>query len=342
MFTRLFKSNQPFILFFLPILGLLLWIKPYLVNSIETISLSSPNNMMFYNQIEQLISYSNFHGLQIIIAYLLILLQTYIVIGINQKYQVTYNLNYAVGFFFLLFASSFISLNKLNPIIFSNLFFLLAIYRVLGSHDKLNALSNFFDASFFLSVSVLFYFNMIFFIFVIWASLIILRPFIWREWLVTLIGFITPIFLFFSYIYISNDNFIDVFVNIPNKLFIENTLLEINLSYLILFGIMAILIISASKFIFSSFSKTKIRKRNYYKLFFVIFLLTVFIYILSPSVSIEIFLVSVAPFSFLLANYINYNNSRWFELFIILYIGAIIFEYFTYNNESFLLNLSNW
>jgi hypothetical protein len=72
--------------------------------------------------------------------------------------------------------------NTLHPILFSNLFLVLSFKRLINIHSQVSCKSEIFDVSLFLLIGALFYPPTLLFVPIIWITLMIFRPFQWKEW----------------------------------------------------------------------------------------------------------------------------------------------------------------
>jgi hypothetical protein len=88
---------------------------------------------------------------------------------------------------------------ELHPILFSNLFLLFALSKMMNSYRKDIAFSQVFDAGLLISIATLFYFPCIVFFPMIGVALIIFRPFLWREWVISFIGVLVPYIFVITY-----------------------------------------------------------------------------------------------------------------------------------------------
>ena len=100
------------------------------------------------------------------------------------------------GVLFVLFCSIIPEFIAITPAFFTIPFCVFLIDKLFAAHKEKQAFSLTFDAGFLISIAALIFKPFIALIFVAIIALVILRPFIWREWIILFIGFITPLFLF--------------------------------------------------------------------------------------------------------------------------------------------------
>ena len=100
--------------------------------------------------------------------------------------------NYFPALIYFLIASSQLSWEFLNPVIVGNVFVLLALRRILRMYRVQEITSMIYDAGLFLSLGALFFPLLILAFPLLWFSLIQLRTFNLREWIVPFMGVSTP------------------------------------------------------------------------------------------------------------------------------------------------------
>ena len=176
----------------------------FLINYLSPISLEQdhyPN--LFYNYFAQKITsklaINLFNFLFIGLGVLLVSL-----ISVNQ--EIVDKQNYFPVFLYLLFCVVGVSPFQITSQVFTNVFVLFSIYRLLDTYRKDYVLKQIFEAAFWLSVSAFITISSIICFPLFFIILLILRPFNWREWVIALIGFFVPIFMYECMAYLSDFN----------------------------------------------------------------------------------------------------------------------------------------
>ena len=125
-------------------------------------------------------------------------------ISVNQ--EVVEKQNYFPAFIYMLLGIACVNPFQISPQIFTNVFILFSIYKLLDTYRRENVLSQIFEAAFWLCVSAFITISSIISFPLFFIILLILRPFVWREWVIALLGFFLPLFLYESMAYLSNFN----------------------------------------------------------------------------------------------------------------------------------------
>lgn len=138
--------------------------------------------------------------------YSFIALGAIIISFIAVKQEVVEKQNYFPVFIFMLLSVACLNPFQLSPQIFTNVFVLYAVYKLLKTYREENSLNQIYVAAFWLSVSSFISISSIINFPLFFITLLILRPFYWREWLVALLGFASPLMLFECVAYLSDFN----------------------------------------------------------------------------------------------------------------------------------------
>jgi hypothetical protein len=198
MFVQFFKSNNASAYIFIPLLTIALWVFGY----IHPVGIPPVKHAM---PLFELLSspFSNI-WLNISIALILVVAEAFLLNYIVNDNEILTRPSFLPALLYIIFMSSNKAMLILHPLIFGNFFLLLAIHRLLNSYRKDKAFSQFFDAGFLIAIASLFYFPYIVFFPVMAAALVILRPFNWREWIISVCGILTPYLLVGTVYFVIN------------------------------------------------------------------------------------------------------------------------------------------
>jgi hypothetical protein len=125
-------------------------------------------------------------------------------ISINQ--EVVEKQNYFPVFIYLILGISSVQPHQVTPQIFTNIFILYSFYVLLDTYRKEHVLNRVFEAAFCLSISAFVTISSVIIFPLFFIALLILRPFYWREWVIALLGFIVPVFIYESIAYLTEFN----------------------------------------------------------------------------------------------------------------------------------------
>ena len=225
-------------------------------------------------------------------------------------------------------ASLFLPFLLLSPMLICNYLIIFIIDKFLQLAKTDNAMSIMFDVGMLIALGSLIYFPFIMFMLMLWLSLLMYRPFNWREWFSGIIGFLT-IAIFVAVFYYWNDKF-GTFTELlkpltnkfPNKIDIEID------DYLVLIPV-GIIIILATLQLRENFFRSFISTRKAFQMLFFMFVISLVSFYTQLGVTVAHFLLCVPAGAVLLAYYFANAKKRWLyeSLFAIL---VICIQYFLF------------
>lgn len=231
--------------------------------------------------------------------------------------------------FFIAIVSFIFRRELFSPAVFSLIFLLFAIDRILGTLRYQKLTYRFLDAGILIGIGSLFYINLIFFLPFLWMAQITLRNFSIREFLYTLIGLALP----FLYIY-SGYFFLDkppgsTFQDMRNWLMMNRSF-EFSLPFYISVGYYGLVMLLAQFYALNKFASNKIQTRKIYQIWFYMFINAVLIWIFIPAAGIEMVYFIAAPAAVLLSIYFSDCRSSFLNrfLFIILLFAPLVVNIF--------------
>ncbi len=332
MITTAFKTNKLYVFWLIPLFALALWIQTLSMSELPALSQDS-FQMPLYTIVYSFFELIDIKFLSGIFSLILLLIQAFLMMNTNQKYEIDKFQSYLSPVIFIIISSSFLPMQRLHPIFIANLFLLLALSRIFSSHKKENVLSNYFDASLLLSIGSLFYINLIFFIPLVWISLLIIRPFRWREWAITFLGLILPYLIVEAYMYFVQGDAKDLFVTILLNLlfdsfgkFYDLRYWHENLPFYLFYGFLLILIALSSFHMQKDLKFRKIKSRNGLYIYLWMFILTATIHYVIDSASMELIIIYAISVSSLISNYLYSFSKTWVgDIFVFLLLGFSIY-----------------
>lgn len=310
MLLRFFKYNTTAGYLLIPLLTIIAWWPSLASDSYRKMAFDYIPMPLY----EMLTGYLPHHSLTSkIMAMALVMITGFYLTRINNKYLFLQERTLLPAFFFILLASSLPPLHRLNPALISMVFLIPAIEKLLASYKTEGLSYNFFEASFLLGLGSLFYFNLVYFIFLVWVALFILRPVIWREWVFSLMGLATPWFFFLAVSYFIHDSADYSMEVIAANFTTRDVFSFMLLPEKIFFGFMLLMIIFASRKIAGSMHKMKVLSRKIFILFFWIYAISVIIYFVVETANIEMAIPATLPVAFLLSHYILAIRKRFWS-----------------------------
>ena len=263
--------------------------------------------------------------IQLSLSLLLFILQILYLQNFSNNFKILEENFFLHLLIFSLIVNSISSLQHLYPIYISSLLFMMAINKILQSLNTDNAITNYFEASLLISLSSLFYFNVIFYLPIVWIGLFIIRPIIWREWLISIIGAFLPYIFVSSYYFVFVDPQYRWFLELLETINFGYSKISINLTvYLIVGFSVLITILQLLKRKSLSVSNRKIKV-----LFIWIIAITFIIFFFLDNSALQLIYIFAFVSTFFITNYLTAIKRKWFASLILLtFIGINVYEQF--------------
>lgn len=302
MISKLLKSNRAIALVFIILFALGLWFLSIL-HPIG-MGLHSDNfSMPFARWINRILITNS--RISVVVSFALVLTQSLLLVQFNKQFIVITQRTYLPAFFYILLTGAFVPLQRANPVVFGLFFIYLSVFLIFSTYRKEFALNKLYMAAFFIGIASLFWAQFAIFFILLIISLIVLRPFVGREWTVCLLGFLTPFLFTFVYYFVFRDN---------KELLALNTIVQeafkfikvlhpIHYAYYIFYGLVLLIIGAASVSALNHFQKKKIMIRKFFTFSWWIFFIYLLAFLLIKNIGYEIVFILSIPISFLLSDY---------------------------------------
>lgn len=308
--TGIFKANNPlntFILFFYGLLLKLAWfLHPQIPVPQKT------DGYLFKAILVQLQSISVAPGIYTIIVYLLLFIQATSLNKLINDQKLMQRTNYLPAMSYLLITSLFSEWNQLSAPLIINTLLIWAWARMDNLYNNKNTKGTIFNIGILIGISTFFYFPSLAFSLLIILALIVARPFIVAEWIIAILGIITPYYFLFAWLFLSDrlNNYKLPQFDVSYPYFHEN--------YLELVGISLVVIafFTGAFFVQLNFRRqlAQVRKRWSLILFYLIVAATV--PFINATHTFEYWLLTAVPLSAYIGAAFFYSSKRWFTLLL--------------------------
>ena len=325
MFLKIYKTNQAYLILLIPITAILLWLTGFINCNFENFTANRSVTMPLYALFDSFINFNCYISLAV--ALILALAQGFYLSNLNKNFIFIKQRSYLHSFIFLLIISSSTLTRFATPAIFANFFILFSINWLFHSYKKVRPNTELFNSGLFLSIAGLFYLNALLLLPLLLVAYIIIHTVKFKEFLVIISGFITPLILSAGVLFINDKLFIYT-ENIWNYITKTNYNFDNNIFSYIFYGWLILLLFIAIISFSNNFGTKKISSRKYLSIFLYLILYSIAMYFLLPFSNMEMMVITAAPISLLITDfYININSKFWSEFsFIILIISFILLQ----------------
>jgi hypothetical protein len=211
----------------------------------------------------------------------------------------------------------------LSPPLICNFFVIWMLFKLVDFYKAKDSKSSAFDLGMIVAIGSLIYLPFIFFFLAIWISLIIFKPFNWREWLSCIIGYATIFFFLAVYYYVGGNlaRFADIWQPLATKF---PARVVISYYYYILLVPVALILVLCFITLQQNYYKSYIQIRKTFQLLFFIFVVAALTFYIRAAFQLSHFLLCVVPASVFFAYYFLHARRAWFYETLYLLMAAII------------------
>ena len=319
MIIRFLKSNNASALLFLPLIAIVIWVFGFF----DPIIIPLKHAMPLYEMVAGI--FINTPWLSTLIGLVLVISEAFLLNYIVNENEVLSKQSYLPALFYIVFMSNNKAMLTLHPLLFGNLFILFAAHKLLSSYRKDNTFSQAFDAGMLISVATLFYFPFIVFLPLLGIGLIILRPFSWREWLISFLGAAPPYLFVICYYFwydILNYLFYDkmFYSFLREKQNLDNSK---SFYFMIGFGWILLLLSMGKILLGGEIGSQRTKKSIIFLVWF--FFLSALSMSLAPEISTKYFSALAIPGAVFCANYFSNIKKGWWAEFLFLLLLSSLF-----------------
>jgi len=232
---------------------------------------------------------------------------------------------------YVVLTSLFAPFSILSAPLICNFIVIGMLFRLFGTYKTPDAKSVAYDLGMIVALGTLIYLPFVFMFLIIWAGLIVFRPFNWREWVAAIMGFAT-IFFFLAVIYYLTDRlpaftkiWLPLTASFPAHIHISSY------NYLVLVPVAIILLLCFLK-VSQLFFRSYVQTRKSFQLLLVLAVISGLSFYIKKEFHLEHFLLCAVPLAVFFSYYFLYAKGKWFyeSLFLLLVASIIYFQFNTF------------
>lgn len=196
MLARLFRSDQPAVLLAVPVLVLLLFGAVPWRSTWQPVEPAMPLQAV----LQHLLGLS--HWVPTVITALLLMVLSVQLQALARSAELFERRGQLPALLFLLLLANLAAAHPLDPALAGMPLVVMGMRRAWSISNTGAALGALFDAGFLLGMAALFYLPYAFLLVVVWASVSVIRPFQWREYLVPFLALMVVFYLAWAVLYL--------------------------------------------------------------------------------------------------------------------------------------------
>ena len=329
MLLRIFKGNSPGIIFLIAVTFIAVWISAFIHPSDISASRFDSDPMPLYGLLVAVVAKSNFFG--VVLSFLLAVTLSFLLVNFNTTSFFINERTYLPALFYILAGGFFPEYQSLNPALPASLFLMLGIIRIMDGYRKAGIANNFFDAAILISTGSLFYASLIWFGLLVIIGIIVIRTVSISEVSIAVLGLLTPYLITFGIYYVSGKDIMALLTLIYGNLFMRTEGYFFSTLTIAGLGIGTIIIVVSMAYLFTLLNSKKIKSRKTFSLLIWAFLISVAVYFILPSVSVEIIWITAIPGSYFLTHYFLFVRKKLIpEIFLSILFILILLIQITY------------
>ena len=218
--------------------------------------------------------------------------------------------NYLTGMSYLLITSLFVDWFSFSAILIVNSILIWVWAQLCGSHIFKTPKTSIFNIGFVISLASFFYMPAMLFILLMLLSIAITRPFKLQEWLVGIIGLITPVYFYAAWLYLTDNwqgfHLAEMHLSLPE-------LYEFKWTLIAIISILAIAIMGWF-FVLNNMRRQVVQIRKNWQLLYLYFFISLLLIFVTENEHFITALFSAVPLSMLVAAAFLYPEKKWFPL----------------------------
>lgn len=264
----------------------------------------------------------------VFVALLLTLFQAFLLNKIISHFNFFNKPNFLTALMYMTLVSMFLPFLLLSPTLICNFIAIWMLSKLFNIYKQSDVKGLMFDLGIIVAIGSLIYFPFIVMLLLLWIALIIFRPFIWREWVTPLLGFINIYFLIgVAYYWFGRfEEFKAIFSPFSNPL--PNSLSLDYHDYLVLIPI-GVALLFFLVILKDQYFRSIVHIRKSFQLLFYMILLIIASFYLSETININHFLLCAPPLAIYLAYYFTYAKTKWlYESLYVVIIATILYFQF--------------
>ncbi len=282
--------------------------------------------MPLYGLLKLVVGNNPFAG--VVLSFLMVSLLSFLLVHFNTKEVFINERTFLPALIYILCSGLFPQYQLMNPVLPASFFLMLAIIRIIDGYQKPGVAYNFFDAGILISTGSLFYANLIWFGILVIIGIALLRTGSLMEITLAIFGLLTPYLLALSLYYVTGKEIHSLFSLVENNLFGYSAVYHFSVLTLIALIFIAIVVLVSVAYLIMLMNAKKIKSRKTFSLLLWGFAISAGMYILLPSVSVEIVWLISIPFSYFLAHYFVFIKKKLIPeiLFSVLFVLVLLIQ----------------
>jgi hypothetical protein len=326
MLLRTFKGTGPGVILLIIVILVAIWISALINQRLHPRFIYESDPMPLYGLLKNLLN--NSHSLGVILSFLLVSLMSFLMVNFNTTVFFIHERTFLPALFYVLLGGLFPDHQILNPVLPASVFLIMAIFRIMDGYHISGTAYNYFDAGILISTGSLFYANLVWFGALVIIGIALLRTGNLKEIAISVLGLLTPYLITFGLYYVIGKDVGELLKVLGDNLFSRPSYYPfpaLTIAALVFCG--TLIFISLVKLL-QQMNNKKIKSRKTFSLMIWTFIISLIVYFVLPSASIEIVWLTSIPVSYFLTHYFVFVKKKLVPdiLFTLLFVFILLIQ----------------
>ncbi len=308
MLLRIFKRTGPGVILLIIITIMAIWTSALLNQRLHPRFIYETDPMPLYGLLKTVIH--NSHTVGVILSFLMVSLMSFLLVNFNTTVFFIHERTFLPAFFYVLLGGMFPDQQLLNPVLPASIFLMLAVMRILDGYHVAGTAYSYFDAGLLISTGSLFYANLIWFGLLVIIGIALLRTGNLKEIVISVLGLLTPYLITFGLYYVTGKDVGSLWKIFGENMFTKATYYPFQRITIVTMIFCCALIVLSIAQVFNQMNTKKIKSRKTFSLMNWILIISIIVYIILPSVSIEMIWITAMPISYFLTHYFVFVKKK--------------------------------
>ena len=305
--TGIFKANNPYNNFLLLLYGLVLKLPMFIHPRVP--QPQQLDGFLYKALLKWMIpAVGNFHIVFSVVTFSLLFIQALSLNSLVNTQKLMQKPNYLTGMSYLLITSLFTDWYCLSSPLIVNTFLIWVLLKLCKLHGNNSPKTSLFNIGMITGIATFFYFPSIAFTILIIVGLGIIRPFRLPEWLMVLLGIITPYYFLAAWIFIAGNwagyHFPGVSVTVPR-------FTQTNWAYSAVITV-SLILLAGIYFIQLNMRKQLLQARKSWNIIFLYVVVAFFVPFLNASQRFDYWVLMAVPVAAIAGAAFFYPEKKWF------------------------------
>lgn len=246
--------------------------------------------------------------LSVIFSLIMTVLLVIIMVRFNTSVFFINRRTYLPAFIYILLFSVFPGQMVLNPALPAAILIVAGLWRMVESYRHDGISYNFFDAAMIISAGGLFYAGAVWFILLALIGTLLLRSADIREITLAVSGALLPWILFYAVWFLAGKDPGELTDIIYSNLFVEAPALTWSRTLIILLAVVFLNFLPGIFTLIPEMSSKKVKSRKTFSMLVWMLAISITVYLVLPSVSVEMLAIGAVPIAYITANYFSFTK----------------------------------